>query len=251
MERELDKLGNPPQADFDEKFAEYLACLDEMQWGVPEKKRRGLRKWAKTNFSLFMSIYEIALAARRERLIALDAESQTAHKDRGIDTDSSSSSGNAWAALVEQFRRGNQDDLAITPDLQPSYVRLLRAFEAADIIMETAPTGVERIILFGSTARGQARLDSDIDIAVVRTGYFDLQPASPFVSIPYALTNHGFRMGTEGEDMPLNIQFHYAYLYSNSPGSPHSQPANFEAIMEIKKEGIILREGDNSRPPTS
>lgn len=154
-----------------------------------------------------------------------------------------------WTDLIEQYREGNRDNLTVPAELQPSYARLERAFAAADVIMATVPSGIERVVLFGSAARGQARVDSDIDIAVVYTPGFDIYNSSaegPTARIRHNLVEHGFQIGTGGEHMPFNIQFHAAHFYSgNLP--PHMQPANFAAIREIKGEGVTLRQAKPSK----
>lgn len=153
---------------------------------------------------------------------------------------------NAWEVLVGQHRRGKKD-IVVPEDLQPSYARFLRAFEAADVIMEAAiPIKIVRIVLFGSVARGTAGLDSDIDIAVIYNAGGQEDTHSDYRRLGRRLRKHGFRIGTKGEYMPLNIQWHLEYLY-RSAIPPHRLPDNFGTIREIKEEGITLREG----PPTS
>lgn len=151
-----------------------------------------------------------------------------------------------WGILVEQFQGTGGSELAdIVPQpvLEQSFKRLKRAFEVVPLIAEAVTVGIERIILFGSTARGDARLGSDIDIAIVRNRFF---PSDGIQRIRDRLKEHGYPPENDGRNMSLNIQVQWNYLYEQKDMPPHMRPLNYEAIGAIKKEGITLWKPDTT-----
>lgn len=113
--------------------------------------------------------------------------------------------------------------------------RLETARQAADILPTEIPD-IQRIILFGSVARGKANWHSDIDLCVTTRGIFLDDPRITRISVELSQTLNRY-----GDNNGFRDKFHISVVPEELFQKPHEGDTENDRILrDIKRDGLEL-----------
>lgn len=121
---------------------------------------------------------------------------------------------------------------------EESIQRIIIAQDAVPVILKETESlfPVQRIVVFGSVARNEANVTSDVDLAVTTPSLLDDESECRIhVRICMSLTDAGFNRNYRNTIQVVLMPDDYL---TTSPPGPES--VNYELVQNIRKDGLVL-----------